>query len=486
MANVPRVMSTQHPDNISMPFFANGDTLAGEDEIKEAYFAFSQLGATEQMWDSEGKDVDDQVVEKLLSRYTEFFQTHTLGKDFRLTYRVPNPSVQKEQGKILLETLQTIPRAYDVAKLMHDVPPVFEVILPMTTSAQEVDLVKNYYEKIIIGQKNMTLVRGKTIKDWVGDFQPETINVIPLFENLDSIWESADIVKDYLKGKRIEEQRVFLARSDPALNYGSVSAVLMDKVALMNLDGLQEEESVEILPILGVGGTPFRGNFNPNNVSNCMDGYPSVQTFTIQSSFKFDNPFRDVVNAVDLINKTKRGKARVIDEMKAESIINKIKDEYQEQILLLADYINKIAAKLPNRRARKLHIGLFGYSRSMGGVKMPRAIKFCGALYSLGIPPEILGLGALNAKDMDQVRGMYKNVDKDIADSLKYLNKGVLDKMPSGVKKHVNKALEHFEYEIDGEHEKLTSRIYSHLSKNEETLLSEDVIRSAWMRKTIG
>jgi phosphoenolpyruvate carboxylase len=34
-------MSTQHPDNVAMPFFAGNSVHAGEDEIKEAYYVFS-------------------------------------------------------------------------------------------------------------------------------------------------------------------------------------------------------------------------------------------------------------------------------------------------------------------------------------------------------------------------------------------------------------------------------------------------------------
>lgn len=154
-------MSTQHPDNVAVPFFSDGDILAGESEVKEAYFVFSQLGCEEQIWDSEGKEADNQVVEKLLSRYQDFFANNKLGEDVFITYRAPNPSVQKEQGKILLETLHSIPRAYDVAKAAgFKSPPIFEVILPMTTNHQEIERVREYFEKAIIAQCNMRLGSG--------------------------------------------------------------------------------------------------------------------------------------------------------------------------------------------------------------------------------------------------------------------------------------------------------------------------------------
>ncbi len=40
-----------------------------------------------------------------------------------------------------------------------------------------------------------------------------------------------------------------------------------------------------------------------------------------------------------------------------------------------------------------LHIGLFGYSRGVGDISLPRAISFTASMYSLGIPPEIVGTG---------------------------------------------------------------------------------------------
>ena len=59
---IPRTMSTQHPDNTFIPFFAREPILSGEDEVVEAFYAFDVLGIEEQMWDFEGKEVDDFVV----------------------------------------------------------------------------------------------------------------------------------------------------------------------------------------------------------------------------------------------------------------------------------------------------------------------------------------------------------------------------------------------------------------------------------------
>ena len=134
MINVPRCMSTQHPDNATVPFFAASSVLVGEDEIREAFYAYSHLGCDEQMWDVEGKEIDTYVVRKLFSFYEEFFRQNTLGEDLRLTLRVPNPAVEGSESKVLLETLESIRPSYDAARLFYgrEVAPIFEVILPRT------------------------------------------------------------------------------------------------------------------------------------------------------------------------------------------------------------------------------------------------------------------------------------------------------------------------------------------------------------------
>ncbi len=481
-------MSTQHPDNITTPFFSDSEVLAGEAEVKEAFFVFSQLGCTEQMWDSEGKEVDNQVVEKLLSRYLEFFSKRRLGRDLSLTYRVPNPSVEKAQGKILLETLHSIPRAYDVSRTAGiDCAPIFEVIIPMTTSHLELERVRSYYEQVIIGQKGTRLGKERiSVKEWVGDFQPEEINVIPLLENMESISNCDSIVGKYIEGKDLEYQRVFLARSDPALNYGAASAVLLSKIALQRLSGLEERSGTPILPMIGVGGAPFRGNFTPNNVSNCGDEYPSVQTYTVQSSFKYDHPFRDVVNAVDMLNHMHRRPPLPIDEGRAKALIRKMVKEYESQLKDMADLINGVSAFVPGRRARKLHVGLFGYSRSMKGITLPRAIKFCASFYSVGIPPELLGLSALSEKEFDELHLLYTKIDEDLQDSARYINKSVLGRMSPKVREGVTKVLGWIDFEPDDDYAEITERIYENYRAGRHAHLAEDIKAAAWKRKFLG
>ena len=482
---IPRCMSTQHPDNVNSPFFVNNAIIGGEDEIKEAYYAFSHLGCDEQMWDCEGKEVDSYVVKKLLTKYKSFFKEKILGKDLNLTLRGPNPSVERAEAKVLLEALESIPRSFDAARLFYkdDKAPIFEVILPMTASSMEINNVYRYYSDIVVGKEKKILNNGKTtIGDWIGEFKPKKINVIPLFEDIEHMLNAHDITREYLQDKNLEYQRVFLARSDPALNYGLISAVLLNKITLQRLYRLSEEINVEIYPIIGAGSAPFRGNLRPQNVENISEEYPSVSTFTIQSAFKYDNPPEDVIKAIHKLQKIRIKQPQEINEERCLEIINKYLIEYQKQVVKLAPVINDIARYVPSRRKRKLHIGLFGYSRNMEGIALPRAIKFTAALYSLGLPPEILGLNALNNDDFQFVSKVYVHFEKDLKDALKYFN--IESRF---IPKELKEFLRDFPIysEVDEVHKKITEKIQD-IKNSEKTNLEEYILSAANIRKFLG
>lgn len=420
---IPRCMSTQHPDNVHIPFFAEDAEMRGEDEIQEAYYAFSHLGCDEQMWDYEGKEVDNFVVKKLLSTYDSFFHKHYLGQDIFITPRVPNPAVEQSEAKILLETLGSIPRSYDAARIFdqNSPPPILEVILPMTTSAKQLNHVYHYYADFLVGKQDQLLPGSDlTIREWLGEFNPRTIQVIPLFESIEDMLNAPNVLREYVRGKQVEDQRVFLARSDPAMNFGLASTVLANKITFSRLDALQNELGIALHPILGVGSAPFRGGLTPFTALQVCAENPSVATFTIQSAFKYDYPPDVVTAAIAAMKAEPVKKAAPIEEERALELMGRLTAEYNRQICTLVPLINRMAAFVPRRRRRKLHIGVFGYSRSVNGMNLPRAIGFTAALYSIGVPPEVLGLNALKSDDVAFLRAHYLAFEKDLRSALRF------------------------------------------------------------------
>jgi len=486
-SRVPRCMSTQHPDNVAPPFFAESQEMGGEDEIQEAYYAFSHLGCDEQMWDCEGKEVDNFVVKKLLTKYGHFFAERRMGKDVFITLRVPNPEVEKGEAKILLETLESIPRSFDTARPFYgdDAPPIFEVILPMASSAPSIDRVYKYYRDFVVGKQSQSFEpSGMTIAEWIGKFGPEEINVIPLFEDMKNMLNAHEITRKYLEDKDVDYQRVFLARSDPALNYGLISAVLLNWISLKRLEMMSRETGIEILPIIGIGSAPFRGNFRPSTVDRLMEEYAYVHTFTVQSAFKYDNPHDEVRGSVDKILEHRTRPMPDIDEERSLDIINRYSAEYKRQIVQLAPMINEVSKFIPSRRKRKLHIGLFGYSRSVGGISLPRAIRFTASLYSIGIPPEILGLNALNEHDIDFIHDTWIHFEKDLGDALRYANPNSLYMLPDDLQARVRELLDRFP--MDQEHARITSEVLDSLNARNPSGIGEGVLDAARIRRFLG
>lgn len=489
---IPRCMSTQHPDNAHTPFFSSNAQLGGDEEVKEAYYAYSTLGCEEQMWDHEGKEVDVYVVPKLLSHYSTFFRKKKLGKNVFLTLRVPNPVRERSSAKGLLEILESIPRSFDTAHQFYrqDIAPIFEIILPMTTNSLELDRIWNYYRDFVAGKSDRPILPGDiTIREWIGDFTPKTINIIPLIEDKPSLLQADRIVDEYLKGKDVRYQRVFLARSDPAMTYGSTSAVLLIKIALHKLHNLEERLGFPLYPIVGLGSAPFRGNFKPTNVKSRLKGYPSVQTFTVQSAFKFDFPEELVKRAITMIRKAPR-KAPIPIENEEEliQIIEKISGTYARQVDRLTSRIATVAKFVPSRRKRKLHTGLFGYTRAVAGKRLPRAISFCCSLYSIGLPPELLGLANLKPSDIKVIIENYPNFVGDLREAMACFDPQVLKSLPPNVADDIQKTVRLLKIDVEPNliHQSLVRAIRNLLAKNEVQNISDLITQAAMERRFLG
>ncbi len=484
MRKIPKTMATQHPDNAFMPGFAAGkETIEGDDEISE-YPNDYNLGIHEKMHDYDGKEANPRVHERILSneKFRQFFSRNIIGKDIFLTIRVPNPKIEKNEGIFLLEILESIPRIYSRLKEFYKdgASPLFEIILPMVTSSEEMELLHNYYGQYVHGKREKAISyngNSKKIKDWVNsDFFPEKIEVIPLVEDVSDMADIDKIILPYLKNhKELEYLRVFIARSDPALNYGLAAAVLADKIALQRLHKTEKEFGIPIYPIIGVGGAPFRGNFRPGNIGNVLRGYPSAQTFTVQPSCKYDYHEHEVRQFIKKINEHKRSEPIPVDEEAAKKLIKKTSLAYRSELRLVMPYFEKLSKHVPRRRRRKLHTELFGFRI--------RAIPFVASLYSIGIPPEILGFSCLSKDDFKKLKQIYRSVEKDLQDALTYSNPGIIKKMLPKSLKWLKK--NKIKFEIDNEHKKLTDEVYRNLD-SEYVNIKQIIEHQAQRRRFLG
>ncbi len=467
----PRVMSTQHPDNAYLPPFSDEEVLKGEGEIAEAQYVYSKLGCDEQMWDYEGKAADVDVVLKLLLKDPDYYRKNILGKDIFLTLRIPNPTVEHEMRKKVEEALHTIVTSYDLASSFYNAPiaPIFQVILPFTVSADEMIWIDSYYRDVVVGKQDHKLPGGMMVRDWLGEYRPESIQMIPLVEDKESVLKVDQMVEKYVTtvGRDIPGVRIFLARSDPAMNYGMVSSTLSNKVALQRLNKLEGKLGIPLCPMIGVGAVPFRGNFRPERVDSFLEEYPSVQTFTIQSSFKYDNDVNTVRDAVRTLHAHKRTDPTPIDEDRATDLMDRLTASYQARISTIAPLVNAIAPYVPARRDRRLHIGLFGYSRNAGegqaNIRLPRTITYCAALYSIGVPPEIIGLEALTEDDLAFLKDVHPHLEDDLADALTYANESAIEHVlgKAGVD-----VMKRFSRGIDHEHRGFTNLLFGNINEN--------------------
>ncbi|HEX8931650.1 MAG TPA: phosphoenolpyruvate carboxylase, partial [Patescibacteria group bacterium] len=339
----------------------------------------------------------------------------------------------------------------------------------------------------------------------------ENLEIIPLFEQVSTIINSDKILKEYLdlyKNKfnaTPQYLRPYVARSDPALNSGLVPTVLAIKIALSRYKKLSNKLQIPFYPIIGSASLPFRGGLTPDNVKQFADEYAGVRTALIQSAFRYDYDKATVKKGIQTLNKLlPKGQTQLIpaqDEKILMKLIPHFEKNYKITVELIAPLINGLAAQLPKRRERVQHIGLFGYSRGMGKVSLPRAIGFTAALYSIGVPPELMGTGsgiqkALELKQMPIIEKYYKYLKPDLLRAGRYLNKTNLDKLitkyPS-IKPFKNKIeiIENYLGEQfapqtpeEKEHLLLTSKIWTEYEKNKN--VTDLIVRAALLRRSLG
>lgn len=506
----PITMATQHPDNAGPPWWKKGAFISTQDEIEEVMTLFRELPIDEYMWDWEGKYVDESVGEKIFSRAREFFADRPLGEELHLTYRIPAFDGDKmhRMARAFMNILALADFAEDIGLKR---PPVTEMFLPLTTSADQPLQVRAAFKKIA-GYHSAVFHDGKKESELVNIF-----DVTPLVEDVDSLFGIEDIVRPYWTALRKEKelkgrgQRIFLARSDPAMNAGIVPAVLAIKAALSVTSEVGEELGFAVHPIIGTGSLPFRGSVNPTYLDSFLRQYAGVRTYSIQSAFRYDYPKDDVIAALQRIRK----EAPTLEVMRVPAadlqtlreLSGHFSEVWKPTIEQLAPLINRLARCVPGRRERLQHIGLFGYSRGVGAVKLPRAIGFTAALYSIGIPPELLATGrglkgARKAGMMPLLETYYPALRDDLKHAGKFFNRENLELLAKreSVFQHIKEGVGQIEEMLDIRlepekphhviHRNLTSTILHRLDEPETEhtmeLLQRDIVEAGVIRRSLG
>jgi len=227
---------------------------------------------------------------------------------------------------------------------------------------------------------------------------------------------------------------VFLAGSDSALTAGFMSSITGNKLAIARLHEFAEQENIEIYPISGTGSAIFRGGLSPRRIDRYVKEFPGVRTATVQSAFRYDFPLEDVQSAIAKL----KAELPVAEPLKINPEDQKILAEvaeisakyYSNTLDNLVPSMQPIFKAFPKRRDRRQHVGVLGYSRSVDGIELPRAINFTGAFYSVGVPPEFIGFGRalkqLNADHLGVFVRHYPSMKQDFRELARYVNMDAL------------------------------------------------------------
>ena len=427
--NIPIIMGTQHPDNANAPFWDTSQQpfISAYRETTEAFENFSELDVDEYMWDWEGKHADAAVIDRLFSTEYDYFKQHQLGRDKFLTFRFPN--IWEEKGYNLMQAMTAFLSSEDFSNdLGFSHRPLFEAILPMAERADQIVEMQKLFEKLAIFKS----------QEFTSNSPKNTpyIEMIPLFEGFETQLHAPEILTEYLAlhekhfGFKPKYMRVFLAGSDSALTDGFMSSITGNKLAIARLYEFAERENIEIFPISGTGSAIFRGGLSPRRIERYIREFPGIRTATVQSAFRYDFPIDEVQSAIAKLKEELPAVTPLqISDDDKDILIDIAKSSagfYHHTLDNLIPDLQPIFKAFPKRRDRRQHVGVLGYSRSVDGIELPRAINFTGSFYSIGIPPEFIGFGrALDSLSEDQLSVFskaYPSMAQDFTELARYIN----------------------------------------------------------------
>lgn len=458
MRKIPSSMATQHPDNANR-------YITIQQEPEEAIQGLMEqdrggLGIEEIMIDFEGK-------------LTPYHQTSQIalgligqgiipGEAVALTPRIPN--AKKEPVFRQLMSIMSLVETNVLSYQQTSVQAITETIVPMVeTGIELIHLQERINSVIELGNKNYEI-----------QFPLNSIRIIPLIESVPGLVNVDKILTDYHQnsindGQPLERLRIMFARSDSAMSYGMMASVLAVLIAIDKALKWGKANKVEVAPILGCGALPFRGHFTAENLDRIYETYAGVKTYTIQSALKYDHgaeKTKAVVNSLKKNSDKHGGRNFTPDDLAfMQECIGIFTKYYMDTFVKTIDIVGLLSKYMPKNRDRlaSTKSGL-EYIREIANMQeiadlvespelkkelleintnvkcsVPRAISFTAALYTLGLPPEFVGVGR-GLQEVQQKYGeaginklidVYPQLRADLAFAAQYVNvkvaKGIVD-----------------------------------------------------------
>jgi len=380
-AAVPKLMCTQHPDStVKVPT---------SEEVEEAVASHTLYGCDEVMVDFEGKLTPyAQPKDIVVKAYEAGIE---VGEEFFVTPRVPNP-VLEDLDRCMLALEASVLANYR-SWLVAEKQAVKWVVLPMVSEPKTALFVQR------VLKKKFELFREELRAD-VGEIQ-----LVPLVEDAAAHLSIEEVVLGFFEqlekeGEREAPARVFLGISDSAVRHGHVASAAAIRLALAKLKKLEEERGFRISPIFGSGVPPFRGAMNcPELVATVAKRYAGYETVTVQSAVRYDMPLTayEKVKTALLEELGKRPEKLEVGEDEALQVVNEASSSYREVVSKHVEKVEKVAAVIPTTRER---VPWSVYGRILDGpegklFRVPRAIVYTAAWYTLGFPPLLLDAGYL-------------------------------------------------------------------------------------------
>ncbi len=397
---IPSTIADPFPDNASRPFWAFKDKKSLADEFFDCYVSFKELNCHEYFWEWQSRNIDESLMKKLAKSYRKFFSSKPIGKERFITFVVNNDNI-KELGKLYMSIILSNEFAKETG--LH-APPLFEVVHPVAGSDSLLHFIDLYSETVSIACDKMDR-----------DVGPKQLFIIPThnFKESSSEWFASlhRFISDYQQRFRtkLKHIRPLISRRTLSDSKGFVGSVLATKRMLSNYHAFAKIEGIKVFPILQVSVLPFRGGLIPDRIKEFVATYKGVRSVTISSSFRYDFKTGTVIDSIKALN---RGLHRVPSHIFSKDEGKRLK--HIEDIF--TSHYKKALSDIPD------------LSRITAKKDVPESIERSFALYSLGIPPEFIGIGSAlleiiksgRVKDLEE---LYPEIKSDLVFASRLLNR---------------------------------------------------------------